>query len=112
VSIFFIFYFLKKKELVTRGVGFSDCFEKDEIVARLVEARLQVLSVAVLLQLCCSSVAALLQRKGRDCRSSRRGAPAGVIISVAALLQLCCSSVAALLQLCSFEEVSSRRACR
>ena len=35
-------FFFKKKELVTRGVGFSDCFEKHELVARLVEARLQV----------------------------------------------------------------------
>jgi hypothetical protein len=62
----------------------SDCFEKDGLVARLVEARLQVLSVAALLQLCCSSVAALLQ--------------------------LCCSSVPS--KSTSLSLVLSRRACR
>ena len=35
-----------KQELVTRGVGFADCFEKEELVARLVEARLQLAAEA------------------------------------------------------------------
>ncbi|EKX55262.1 hypothetical protein GUITHDRAFT_160415 [Guillardia theta CCMP2712] len=36
-----------KQELVTRGVSFNDCFEKEDLVARLVEARLQLAAEAV-----------------------------------------------------------------
>uniref|UniRef100_A0A7S0Z040 STI1 domain-containing protein n=1 Tax=Hemiselmis tepida TaxID=464990 RepID=A0A7S0Z040_9CRYP len=36
-----------KQELTTREVDFADCFEKEELVARLVEARLQIAAEAL-----------------------------------------------------------------
>eukprot|EP00290_Baffinella_frigidus_P007675 CAMPEP_0180130908 /NCGR_PEP_ID=MMETSP0986-20121125/8129_1 /TAXON_ID=697907 /ORGANISM="non described non described, Strain CCMP2293" /LENGTH=234 /DNA_ID=CAMNT_0022070733 /DNA_START=31 /DNA_END=735 /DNA_ORIENTATION=+ len=36
-----------KQELSTRGVGFDDCFEKEALVARLTEARLQLAAEAM-----------------------------------------------------------------
>jgi len=36
-----------KQELTTRGVSFDDCFEKEALVARLTEARLQLAAEAI-----------------------------------------------------------------
>ncbi len=69
-------------------------------------------SVAALLQLCCSSVAALQSRVSELARIKRLESVAALAVcsSVAALLQLCCSSVAALLQLCCSSAESRQRA--